>query len=130
MVKDFRAFLLRGNVVDLAVAVVIGAAFTSVVNSLVKDIITPLIAAIGGTPDFSALHITVNKSTFNYGDFLNSLISFLIVSAVVFFFVVQPMNQLIKIANRRAAQGKSEPESKDPQLVVLEEIRDSLKTKR
>ncbi len=131
MFKDFRAFLLRGNVVDLAVAVVIGAAFTSVVNAFVKDLITPLIGAIGGQPDFSHLKFTINHSVFTYGEFLNALISFLIVAFVIFFFVIQPMNKLIKIANRRAAKGTEEPESKDPQLVVLEQIRDSLdKTKR
>lgn len=126
MLKDFKAFLLRGNVVDLAVAVVIGAAFSGVVNGMVKDLITPLIAAVGGNHDFSALHFTVNGSTFAYGDFLNQLISFLIIAAVIFFFVVQPVNQLIRIANRKAAKGQAEPESKDPQLVVLEEIRDRL----
>lgn len=127
MLKEFKAFLLRGNVVDLAVAVVIGAAFTNVVNGMVKDFITPLIAAIGGNHDFSALHFTINHSTFAYGDLINQIISFIIVAAVVFFFVVQPMNHLIKLANRRAAQGQAEPETKDPQLVVLEEIRDALR---
>ncbi len=129
MLKDFKTFLLRGNVLDLAIAVVIGSAFTAVVTALVKDFITPLIAAIGGKHNFSALTFALNGSKFMYGDFINQLISFLIIAFVVFFFVVQPMNQLIKIANRRKAQGEpvEEPAAKDPQLVVLEEIRDAFK---
>jgi len=123
-VGEFKKFLLRGNVVDLAVAVVIGAAFTAVVNALVKDIITPLIAAIGGKPDFSNLVFTLHRSRFMYGDFLNSLISFLIMAAVVFFFVVQPVNHLIKLATRNQ---KKEEEKADPQVALLEEIRDLLK---
>src|SRR5690349_14985626 len=80
MIKEFKEFLLRGNVVDLAVAVVIGVAFTAVVNSLVADIFTPLIAAIFGTQDFSTLNFTINGSQFNYGNFLNALIAFLMVA--------------------------------------------------
>ena len=99
--KEFKQFLLRGNVVDLAVAVVIGAAFTSIVNALVKDLITPLIAAIGGQPDFSLLKFTLNNSTFAYGDFLNQLISFILIAGVVFFFVVKPVNHLVQLARRR-----------------------------
>ena len=95
MVKEFRDFILRGNVVDLAVAVVIGAAFGAVVTSLVENIITPIIAAIGGQPDFSALDFTINESVFRYGAFLNAVISFLIVAAVIFFLVVKPMNALL-----------------------------------
>ena len=100
MFKEFRAFILRGNLVDLAVAVVIGAAFTAVVNALVKDIITPLIAAIFGKHDFSALRFTLNNSTFAYGDFINAVITFLIVATVLFFFVIKPVNALL--ARRRA----------------------------
>jgi large conductance mechanosensitive channel len=96
MVKDFRQFILRGNLVDLAVAVVIGAAFGAVVTALVKDLITPLIAAIGGKPDFSGLTFTVNDSVFRYGDFLNALIAFLLVAAVVFFLVIKPVNALLE----------------------------------
>ena len=96
---DFKQFLLRGNVIDLAVAVVIGAAFGAVVTALVEDFVTPLIAAIGGQPDFSALDFTINDSTFRYGHFLNAVISFLIVAAVVFFFV-KPMNLLIERSRR------------------------------
>jgi large conductance mechanosensitive channel len=100
MLKGFRQFLLRGNVVDLAVAVVIGSAFTGVVNALVKDLITPLIAAIGGNPDFSALAFTINGSRFAYGEFINAVIAFVIMAGVVFFLVVTPVNKLIAFANR------------------------------
>ena len=93
--KGFRQFILKGNVVDLAVAVVIGAAFGSVVSALVKDLLTPLIAAIGGQPDFSGLYFTVNSSRFMYGDFLNAIISFLVISTVVYFFVVLPLTRLL-----------------------------------
>ena len=102
MLKDFKAFLLRGNVVDLAVAVVIGAAFGAVVTSLVTDIFTPLLA-IPGSTDFSDLTFTINDSTFYYGRFLNSLIAFLSIAAVVFFFVVRPINTLM-------ARRKTEPD--------------------
>jgi large conductance mechanosensitive channel len=93
--KGFRAFLLRGNVVDLAVAVVIGAAFGVLVTAFVKDLVTPLIAALGGQPDFAALYFTVNKSKFMYGDFFNAVIAFVIIAAVIYFFVVVPINALI-----------------------------------
>lgn len=95
MLKDFKQFLLRGNVVDLAVGVVIGAAFGSVVTALVSDLLTPFIAAIAKVPDFSGLVFTVNGSKFMYGHFINALISFLLVASAVFFFVVKPMNVLI-----------------------------------
>jgi large conductance mechanosensitive channel len=92
---DFRQFLLRGNVVDLAVGVVVGTAFGSVVTALVEDLITPLIAAIGGTTDFSTLRFTLRGSAFLYGAFLTAVISFVLVAAVVFFFVVRPVNALM-----------------------------------
>jgi large conductance mechanosensitive channel len=95
MLKDFRDFVLRGNVVDLAVAVVIGAAFGAVVTAFVASFITPLIAAIGGKPDFSSLAFTINGSRFTYGAFFNALLSFLIIAAVVYFFVVRPLNTLM-----------------------------------
>ena len=95
MLKEFRDFVLRGNVVDLAVAVVIGAAFSSVVNGVVEDLITPLIAAIGGEPDFARLSFTINGSIFRYGDLINRLLTFAIVAAVVFFAVVKPLNAVI-----------------------------------
>ncbi len=94
MIKGFKDFLLRGNVVDLAVAVVIGAAFGALVTSLVANLITPLIAAIGGQPDFSGLAFTINGSKFGYGAFLNAVIAFLIIAAVIFFFVVRPLNRV------------------------------------
>jgi large conductance mechanosensitive channel len=103
LLTDFKQFLVRGNVVDLAVAVVIGSAFTNVVNSMVKDIITPLIAAIGGKPDFSKLAITINNSTFTYGDFINTVISFLIMAGVVFFLVIKPINKLMQLTRRGEA---------------------------
>ena len=93
--KGFRAFLLRGNVVDLAVAVVIGVAFGTVVTAFVKDLVTPLIAALGGKPDFASLYFTINNSKFLYGDFINAVVAFLIIAAVIYFFVVVPVNALI-----------------------------------
>jgi large conductance mechanosensitive channel len=93
--KGFRAFLLRGNVVDLAIGVVIGVAFGAVITALVKDLITPLIAAIGGQPNFGNLYFTVNNSKFLYGDFINAIISFLIIAAVIFFLIVRPLNHLM-----------------------------------
>ena len=95
MFSGFRAFLLRGNVVDLAIAVVIGAAFGAVVLAFVKDLITPLIAAIGGQPNLSNLNFTINHSTFLYGDFINALLAFIIIAAVIYYFVVVPYNRLM-----------------------------------
>ena len=97
--KDFREFLLRGNLVDMAVGIVVGLAFAAVVSALVADLITPLIAAIGGNPNFSSLSFTVNKSHFLYGAFINALITFLVIAAIVFFLVVKPVNMLM--ARRR-----------------------------
>jgi len=96
MVRGFKAFLLRGNVVDLAIAVVIGVAFGVVITAFVKDLVTPLIAALGGKPDFSSLYFTINKSRFLYGDFFNALIAFVIIAAVIYFFVVVPYTALIE----------------------------------
>jgi large conductance mechanosensitive channel len=93
--KEFKQFLLRGNVVDLAVGVVVGAAFGTIVTALVTDFLTPLIAAIAKVPDFSGLFFTINGSQFMYGHFINALISFVLVAGSVFFFVVKPMNILI-----------------------------------
>jgi large conductance mechanosensitive channel len=98
--RGFKAFLLRGNVVDLAIAVVIGVAFGAVVTAFVKDLVTPLIAAIGGKPDFSTLSFTINNSKFAYGDFINGLISFLIIALVIYFFVVMPYTALIQRARK------------------------------
>jgi large conductance mechanosensitive channel len=94
--SGFKKFLLRGNLVDLAVAVVIGAAFGALVTKLVADFVTPLLAAIGGKPDFSKLSFTVHKSTFLYGDFVNALIAFVILAAVIYFFVVKPFGSLLE----------------------------------
>jgi large conductance mechanosensitive channel len=103
MFRGFRQFLMRGNVIDLAVAVVIGAAFGAVVTALVKDLITPLIAAIGGKPDFSAIVFTVNGSKFLIGDFINAIVSFLMIGAAIYFFVVAPMNALMARIHRGEA---------------------------
>lgn len=97
---EFRTFLLRGSVVDLAVGVVIGVAFGAVVTALVKDLITPLIAAIGAKPNFGSLFFTLNRSRFLYGDLVNAVISFLIIAAVVFFLVVLPVNRLVARSER------------------------------
>ena len=94
MLKGFKEFIVRGNVVDLAVGVVIGASFGTVVNALVKDLMTPLIAALFKTPDFSALSFTINGSIFMYGDFINAMIAFLVVAFSIYFFVVTPINRL------------------------------------
>lgn len=98
--KGFRKFLLRGNLVDLAVAVVVGVAFNAVVQALVKDLITPLIAAVGGQHDFGKLTVTLNNSTFAYGMFLNALISFVVISAVVYFLVVTPVSKFMAMFDR------------------------------
>jgi len=103
MLKEFRSFVLRGNVVDLAVAVVIGAAFGAVVSALVRDLITPLVAALVGKHDFSNLAFTINGSRFAYGDLINAIIGFLIVAATVFFVIVKPINAL-------AARRRTEPD--------------------
>ena len=115
MVREFRDFVLRGNVVDLAVAVVIGAAFGAVVASLVENLITPLIGAIGGQPDFSRLSFEINGSRFGYGEFLNALISFLLIAAVVFFLVVKPLNGLM--ARLRPEQPVAEPTCECPECL-------------
>ena len=104
--KGFKQFIMRGNVLDLAVAVVIGAAFGAVVTALVKDLITPLIAAIVGKPDFSAIQFEVNSSKFLIGDFINALVSFLLIAAAVYFFVVLPVNALL----RRIRSGEAPPD--------------------
>src|SRR5688572_21845948 len=103
MFSGFKQFLLRGNVIDLAVAVIIGAAFGAVVTALVKDLLTPLIAAIFGAPDFSALTFTVNNSRFLIGDFVNAVISFVLVAAAVYYAVVLPVNALTERRNRGLA---------------------------
>jgi large conductance mechanosensitive channel len=108
--NGFKRFLMRGNVVDLAVAVVIGAAFGAVITAFVKDLITPLIAAVAGKPDFSALALTINGSRFPVGDFLNALVSFLMVAAAIYFFVVAPMNALADM--RKRGEAPADPTTK------------------
>jgi len=110
MLSGFKQFILRGNVLDLAVAVVMGAAFTSVVNAFVKDLLTPLIAAVAGKPDFSAIGLTVNGSRLLIGDFLNAVIAFVMVAAAVYFFVVLPVNSLI--ARMRRGEAPPDPTTK------------------
>lgn len=100
ILKEFKQFLLRGNVVDLAVGVVVGVAFGTVVTALVKDLLTPLISAIVKVPDFSSFSFTINGSQFMYGDFINALISFLLVAAAIFFFVIKPMNMLVNRSHK------------------------------
>jgi large conductance mechanosensitive channel len=104
---DFKKFLLRGNVVDLAVAVVIGTAFTAVVKALVADIITPIVAAIFGKPNFATLTFTINGSQFSYGDFLNNVLTFVTIAAAVFFIVVAPINALV------ARRAKEDPDERE-----------------
>jgi len=106
MFKGFRDFVLRGNVVDLAVGVVIGAAFGAVVTAFVKDLLTPLIAAIAGKPDFSAFYAEVNGAKFLYGDFLNALIAFLLIAAAVYYFVILPVNAMMKRFEKQALPDK------------------------
>ena len=115
MAKEFREFILRGNLVDLAVAVVIGTAFAAVIAALVADLVTPLIAAIGGNPDFSGLSFTINGSVFRYGHFLNALLTFLIIAAVVFFLVIKPVNALL--ARRRTEPPTDEPTRDCPECL-------------
>ena len=124
MVKEFREFLLRGNVIDLAIAVVLGAAFGAVVTSFVNDILMQVIAMVGGQPDFSGLSFTINDAEFRYGAFLNAVIAFVIIAAAIFFLVVRPVNALMA---RRKAGLEPEPEAVPEDVVLLGEIRDLLK---
>lgn len=130
---EFREFVLRGNVVDLAVAVVIGAAFGAVVTSLVENILTPLVAAVFGEPDFSSLTLTIDDSQLLYGVFLNAIISFVSIAAAVFFFVVKPLNVLVERRRRALAEGvtpegaAAEPATLSDEAVLLAEIRDLLR---
>jgi large conductance mechanosensitive channel len=110
MLDGFKKFILRGNVVDMAVGVVVGAAFGGVVTALTKDLLTPLIAAVVGKPDFSAIHFTINKSTFQVGEFINACVSFLLISAAIYFFVVTPVNALV--ARMRRGEVAPDPTTK------------------
>jgi large conductance mechanosensitive channel len=129
MLKGFKAFLTRGNVIDLAVAFVMGAAFTAVVQALVKDLLTPFIAALVGKPNFGNLSFEIHHSTFNYGDFLNSLVSFLLVGSAIYFFIVLPLNKLAE-RRRRHLGLPPEPEAKPTEVEVLTQIRDLLSQQR
>ena len=122
MVKEFREFLLRGNVVDLAVAVVIGAAFGAIVTSLVEDILTPLLGLVG-IPDFTTWVITVGEAEMRIGLFLNALISFVLIAAAIFFVVVKPMQALAAAR----AQDEAEEEAGPSEVDLLTEIRDELR---
>ena len=113
--KDFKEFLLRGSLVELAVAIVIGVAFTALVTAFVEDLVTPLIAAIFGDPDFSALTFTINDSVFRYGDFINALIAFLVIAAVIYFLVVKPVNALME--KRRTEPPVDESQRECPQCL-------------
>jgi len=122
MLKGFREFIMRGNVVDLAIAVVIGTAFTALVKAFVADILTPIIAAIFGKPNFADLTLTINNSQFLYGDLINEAITFVSVAAAIYFFVVAPLN---RIAERRA-KGQGPAAEVPPDIALLTEIRDLL----
>jgi len=110
MLSGFKQFILRGNVVDLAVGVVIGAAFGAVVTAFTKDLLTPIIAAMVGKPDFSAINFTLNGTPFPVGDFINAVVSFILVAGAVYFFVVTPINALI--ARVRKAPAPADPTTK------------------
>jgi|SRR5919197_1459133 large conductance mechanosensitive channel len=127
MLKEFRTFILRGNAIDLAVAVVIGAAFGAVVTSLVQDIITPIISIIFGKPGFADLTLTINDAVIRYGNFLNAVFSLMTVGAAVFLLVVKPVNLLMA---RRKAGREPPPEAVPEDIVLLGEIRDLLQSGR
>ncbi len=126
MIKGFKEFVMRGNVVDLAIAVVIGAAFTAVVNAVVTDLITPLIAAIVGKHDFGKLSFTIHHSQFMYGDLINKLIAFGTVAAVIYFAIVVPLNDLAKRRAAKVESGEPDPEPRSQDIILLEQIRDLL----
>jgi large conductance mechanosensitive channel len=127
MLKGFREFVLRGNVIDLAVAVVIGAAFTLLVNAVVQWLITPLIAAIFGKPDLDdVMTFTINGAEFSIGAVLTALINFLLVATAVYFVLIVPMNRLREMR----ASGEEQPEAPAEDIVLLQEIRDLLRDRR
>ena len=125
MLKEFRTFILRGNAIDLAVAVVLGAAFGAVVTSLVEDIVTPIISIVFGKPGFADLTITINDAVIRYGEFLNAVLSLITIGAAVFFLVVKPVNLLMA---RRKAGEEPPPEAVPEDVVLLGEIRDLLRS--
>ena len=129
MLKGFRDFIMKGNVVDLAVAVVIGAAFGAVVNSLVANILMPLIAALFGSPNFNSFAlVTLNGNDIKFGVFLTVVVNFILVAAAIYFVAVVPMNHII--ARRNARLGITEEAAVDPQIGLLTEIRDSLRARQ
>ena len=125
MLDGFKKFMMRGNIVDLAIAVVIGGAFGTVVAALVKDIVTPIVAAIFGKPDFAALTFTIHKSKFLYGDLLNNVITFVSVAAAIYFIIVVPMERLAQLRKRGEAPVDETPMPTD-EAKLLTEIRDLL----
>ena len=128
MIKGFKDFILRGNVVELAVAVVMGAAFGAIVTALVQDVIMPLITAIFGKQDYNSLFITLNKSQIFYGKFITAVISFLLIAIAVYFFIVMPINHFEKLRKRK--QGLPEAPPPETQLELLAQIRDAVSIPR
>ncbi|MFC3832445.1 MULTISPECIES: large conductance mechanosensitive channel protein MscL [Deinococcus] len=126
MVEGFKKFLLRGNLIDLAVGVLIGAAFGKVVDSFTSGLILPIIGIFGGVPDFSALSFTVNGSIFKYGAFLTNLLSFVLTAAVIYFFVITPFNRLMERFKREEKPAVAEPSNEEK---LLAEIRDALRAR-
>jgi large conductance mechanosensitive channel len=118
MLKEFRDFLLRGNIVELAVAFVIGLAFAALVNSLVNDLVTPLIAMVIGKPDFNDLTFTINDAVFRYGSFLTAVIQFVSIAAAVFFFVVKPVNALLQRVRSPVEEGMPDEERRHQELLA------------
>ena len=127
MINGFKEFIMKGNVIDLAVAVVIGAAFTGVVNALVESVLMPLISAVVGSPNFDDFaKVTINGNEILFGMFLTAVVNFLLIAAAVYFVIVMPMNKLIERRDRKLNL-EEKVEEVDPQVALLTEIRDSLK---
>lgn len=128
MLGEFKAFIMRGNVVDLAVAVILGVAFGAVVTALVDNILMPLVAMIAGEPDFSALQFTINEAVFGYGAFINAVLNFLLVSIAVFFFIVKPVQRLSSLRQREEVV--ADPPAPSEDVLLLREIRDLLQQRQ
>jgi large conductance mechanosensitive channel len=126
MIKEFRNFLMRGNIVELAVAVIVGTAFALVVKSLNDNLLTPIVAMIGGKRDFSSLVFSINGAQFRYGAFLTDALSFVLTAAAVFFFVVHPINTIVA---RRRRDDIAEPAETPEEIELLREIRDALRAR-
>jgi large conductance mechanosensitive channel len=125
ILNEFKAFLLRGNIIELAVAFVIGGAFSVVVNSLVDDLVMPVIAMLGGEPDFRFLDFTINDAIFRYGNFITNVVSFVIIAAAIFFLVVKPVNMI----SERRKRGEEPLEETPEEIQLLREIRDALRSR-